>query len=868
MAFKTIEVKVTEEVDTDPNLYVKRAEDFLRRNQYKDALKEMDQAIAYASTGKKWQYAFEKIKIYEAVGNDAGSSDFIKKYLANLYAQLPLADFYRVLRVLRKNNPLHAERILNQNGIPAILLEVCHSGQTTESFFIGKAREFMRKSQYVNALSCTKLVKEQFGDSSDLCLINGQIYKAQVSYSTSITHYTRAANLDQPRLEVYTEIVDVHIRLNQKTEAHNWIEKGLAAYPFNSELLHMKADLLYKANKHDECLLVLNTILEKNSTDAKAYFIKGLIYDQRKRYPLAKRNFNKAESLDPKRKAPENPERDRFLRRMKFLLTAIGILAVLMLAGQFILYKTGAIKPLVYDAYIYVDEDVLFTGETTELESDYELFPSYAKEPDITYKIADPDIAQVTSYGVIKGLKDGETAVQLVKGDKVLTSYEFKVSTPKVSKVQIEVDDNKLVVGETKQVTATAEMDFEEAESPDIKFSSSDPSIISVDQDGKMKALQVGEATIKASAGKESATQKVSSYAKVDKIGVDLPEDFQLKVGKTVKLEPIVKTTPEDGEIYPLEYSSSDTAVATVNSSGEVTGISEGEAEIVISSLRGAEKAVKISVKEFLAPEKPAELEATYDRASNSILLSWNHQSEDEEEEIEFNVYAALDEGDDRLLTTTSEKRLEIVNPVPGGDYTFKVLASSGLSASEPAVTSISIPLREEDENDEDSVSLNDGSSTGENSNDSPPAKTPEEKKQDANVANMVKQMSSVIGYWKNVSPDPSFAYDLEYAVINETSTDSRKQSFDISYLNDYYYYGLRSSFWEYAIREGWERIEGNKIFDTDGDAVIIHSPNKFTLQLRSGLRGDTTKQSFTFVRCKKEDIPSNYLKNSSVDLP
>lgn len=846
MAFKTVSVNVVEEVDRDPNLYVKRAEDFLRRNQYQNALTEMDQAIDYSSANKKWKYAFEKIKIYEAVGKEAGSSDFIKKYIKKLYTELALDEFYRVLRVLRKNDPLHAESIVKQNGIPFILLEVCHNSQTSESFFIGKAREFMRSGKYARAISCTKFMKDQFGDSSDLCLLNAQINMAQGSFTTALSHYKQATSHQQPRLEVFTEAVEVHIRLKQNKEAYNWIDTGLQHYPLNNKLMHLKAQLLYDDNRHQDCLNTLNTILSNDRTFADAYYLKGLIYDQAKRYPLAQRNFNKAQALNSNITAPENPDRDKFLFRMKLFTLIISTTLLFLLIAQFVLFKNGTFKPFISDSSIYVYEDILFTGKTTKVDSDYNIFPSYSKEPEMTYKVTDPEIAQVNAYGEIKGLRDGKTSVQLFLNDKIMASYDFEVVTPEVSELKISIFSNKLVIGETSEISTTIGMDYDEAEVPPIKYSSSDPSIIRVDTDGKVEAIGVGKATIKASAGKEHSSLTIQSYAKVEEVSLELPDNNLLQLGKTLQLEPVVITTPADAEFFPLEYHSSNPVVAIVSDTGEVTGIAEGEAEISISSLKGAETQFTIYVKEIVELKKPVGLNADYDDDSEAINLTWKYPDE-YEQDIQFIVSASPNGGEFQQLTKTEETGVVINNPISGGKYTFKVEASFEDITSEPSILSILLPKEEAD-----TIDLTD-SGMGES----------QENDKDVDASNFTKHMSSAVGYWKNENPDDSFSADLKYAVVKNPDPGQ----YNITFMTTNRYTWLYSSFYEHAVRGGWEDVDGNRINDTDGDAIVVHSPNKFTLELRSGLRGDSSKKSFTFVRVNKNDIPSNLLENVS-DLP
>ncbi|MFJ8258558.1 Ig-like domain-containing protein [Peribacillus asahii] len=869
MGFKTVDIKVSEVRDTNPNTYVKRAEDRLKRNQYNDALKEMDQAIEYAPANNKVKYAFEKIKIFEAVGNRVESTNFIKKYLKRFYSELPLSDFYRVLRVLKNNNA--STSILDQNGIPSVLMQLCQTGRESESFFKEKAQEYMKKGNYTDALSCTRLIKEKFGEDSDLSLLNAQIYSAQGSYSTALSHYSIASNLPHPKLSVFTEAAGLHIRINKVNEAQNWINKGLSAYPFNSELLHLKADLFYKDSKYEQCLEVLDTIIEKSPQDAKAYYTKGLIYDHQKRFSLANRYFKKAEAINQSFKAPANQEREQFLNRMKALVITLSTAVVLLIMGQFVLFKTGMVKPIVYGTSAIVADDVLISGDTMQVYDDYNYFPAYAKEPDIKYRITNPLIAQVNSAGEIKGLKEGTTSIQLINGEKVLDSFEFQVVIPEVSSIKIDLSGAHLEVGETGNVYTTVKMNFEDAEFPNPTFTSSNPAIIMVDEDGVLKALKPGNAQITASAGDKKASVIVHSYAKVEEILLAEDENgaLRLRIGKTLTLEPTVKTTPENGEYYPLSYDSSDTSIATVNRSGEVTGVSEGEVEIIISSLNGIEKRVPILVTDEIILKQPSNLQVEYDENSQSIKLSWSYDSGfNEEEGIGFNISAALNGGMYQLLKTTTETGLVLADPERGAKYSFKIEAVLEEVTGDPATVSVDIPKEEDYEsvtldsnNDESNEEIEE---IKENSN---VAKTADEIEKDKEVENMVSYMSSLVGYWKNVSPDDSDTYDLKYAVVGNDSSDSRQNSYKASYLNKSYYFTLTSSFWEYGLREDWIKIEGNKLYDSEGDAIIVHNSNKFTLEFKDGYRGEPNK-TFTFVRVNKADIPSEYLSNSSVKLP
>ncbi|WP_042347604.1 Ig-like domain-containing protein [Bacillus massiliigorillae] len=849
--FKVKEINVTSIVDKDPNVYVMRAEDNLKLHKYQEALREMDQAIEYAPTNQKENYAFEKIKILDVIGWHSDSVDFIKKYLKRFYSELPLSDFYRVLRVLKKNSTSDLFSILKQNGIPTILLEVYQSERSDEAFFKQKAREYLSKDQFSNAFAMTKLISEKSGFDSDLCLLNGQIYKAQGTFSGALSYFLKAADFRDPQLEVFIEIADTYVILEKINEAQIWIEKGLAAFPFNNKLLHFNAKLYYRSNQYDLCLLVLNDILKKEPNDAEAFYMKGLIYDYRKRYLLANSNFKKAKIINPSLKEPENREKKRFLHRMKIFVVSISIAILLLLIGQFVLFKTGMIKPIVKGAILKTD-DILFLGKTMQIYDDYDYFPSYAKKPKMKYRIKDPHIAKVSSYGEIKGLKVGTTSVQLLEGNRVLASSEIKVVKPEVLAITIELTNNNLVVGEKEKLTTKVEMDYEDAEIPKITYSSSNPSVISVNQDGEIETLDIGEATIKASVGGKSSSFTVHSYAKVDEI---LLEDLIVEIGNSLTLKPTVKTTPEDGEIYPLKYETLDSSIATVNTHGEVTGVSAGEVEIVISSFNGVEKRVKVLVE----INSPSDLTATFDMETQTIHLNWDYDFTSNES-VQFELSGAIANNDYSEILTSKETSAEFKG-VSGEQYSFRVQAIVGDRISMPAFVSLTVPeIYKEDSNNMDSDSKVSDSNYEEAEGSKTVSKTPEEIQKDKDVENMIKLMSSVEGYWKNASPNDSDYRDLKYALISNSSTESRKDSFGVSLLAKSYYDGVETSFWEYGLRSNLIKIDGNKLIDSDEDTMTIHNPNMFTIEI-SG-------KTLTFIRCKKTDIPNDYLINRTVELP
>ena len=132
-------------------------------------------------------------------------------------------------------------------------------------------------------------------------------------------------------------------------------------------------------------------------------------------------------------------------------------------------------------------------------------------------------------------------------------------------------------VGGSYQLVAAAQPDG--ASLPDLVWASSDPSVASVDENGLVKALSVGTATISVT----DTASNLSAEVEIDTVQViDFGEGgTTIKVGEKLIYTPVIQ---EDYVDYHYRWSSSDPSVVTVEpNEGELTGIKEGTATITMT---------------------------------------------------------------------------------------------------------------------------------------------------------------------------------------------------------------------------------------------------------------------------------------------
>lgn len=154
-----------------------------------------------------------------------------------------------------------------------------------------------------------------------------------------------------------------------------------------------------------------------------------------------------------------------------------------------------------------------------------------------------------------------------------------------------------LSVGQSYLVDYTLRLEPAEATQPQLVWESSDPSVLSVDQNGLVTALKTGKATLTLSGGEASASCAVTVTVPAESLAF-AQESYQVSMGKTLVL-PITALPEGANESYSWE--SSDTAVATVGADGTVTAVAPGTVTITVT---GANATASCTVTVTVPPER------------------------------------------------------------------------------------------------------------------------------------------------------------------------------------------------------------------------------------------------------------------------
>ena len=130
------------------------------------------------------------------------------------------------------------------------------------------------------------------------------------------------------------------------------------------------------------------------------------------------------------------------------------------------------------------------------------------------------------------------------------------------------------------------------------RFEGYDPAIISVGEDGTVKALKVGTTTVtvRTANGKlATATVKVCAAPTFVEF---LRSEVEVAVGMTTELYPVI----DPGTLATFSYTSSNPSVVTVDGNGKLTGVKPGTATITVKTQNGITNTETLTVKVTQAP--------------------------------------------------------------------------------------------------------------------------------------------------------------------------------------------------------------------------------------------------------------------------
>ena len=237
----------------------------------------------------------------------------------------------------------------------------------------------------------------------------------------------------------------------------------------------------------------------------------------------------------------------------------------------------------------------------------YTLTPEDTSFRDVTWMSSDETCATVDSNGKVTALKAGEVTITAVSTDPATNGTVKDTATIVVGEAvqRITLNDIGSNLMHGKSYALKAAITPENPLNSKLKWTSSDETVLKVDDKGKITVVGLGNATITAAATDGSDVTASATFTAIKPVKKISYEDTRIVVteGKTFSVN--VSVDPADASDKTVSWSSTDTSIATVDRNGVITAKSVGECEIIVSAQDGSEVTLKIPV--VVEPEVPVE---------------------------------------------------------------------------------------------------------------------------------------------------------------------------------------------------------------------------------------------------------------------
>ncbi|HKI94874.1 MAG TPA: Ig-like domain-containing protein [Gemmatimonadales bacterium] len=201
----------------------------------------------------------------------------------------------------------------------------------------------------------------------------------------------------------------------------------------------------------------------------------------------------------------------------------------------------------------------------------------------VAWATSDPAIATVATTGMVTGVAPGIATVTATIEGKTSTAT-ITVLVP-VASLEIASAPALLDIGQSAQLAATPRDASGNGLARPVTWTSSNPSVASVDASGFLRAVGEGSATISATARGVSESVTITVLVPVATVTLDPPTGI-IAPGATLRLVAAVKDASGGLLTRDVTWTTSNAAIATVDDAGVLTGVTPGTV-VLTATARG-----------------------------------------------------------------------------------------------------------------------------------------------------------------------------------------------------------------------------------------------------------------------------------------
>lgn len=213
-------------------------------------------------------------------------------------------------------------------------------------------------------------------------------------------------------------------------------------------------------------------------------------------------------------------------------------------------------------------------GESSDIY--YTYWPAGAIDTNLSFSSSDTSVAPIIN-GTIYGKKVGTTEITATTPNNVTYTYTLHVTPILAESISITNPFTELGINEI--ISLNAEILPSNTTDKSIVWKSSNNNIAVVSEDGNVKGISSGKATITATCGNKSNSIKIN-VKKIDVAEINLESiKSNIYINETYNIKPLIK--PFNASNKHITYTSSDNSIISIDENGNAIAKREGSCKIV-----------------------------------------------------------------------------------------------------------------------------------------------------------------------------------------------------------------------------------------------------------------------------------------------
>ena len=283
----------------------------------------------------------------------------------------------------------------------------------------------------------------------------------------------------------------------------------------------------------------------------------------------------------------------------------ILILVIVALVLVFLLINSSKDNSSNYKINIYpTDEIELSIGDSIQLKANIEKI----NNANFIWESNNENIAIIDNNGNVTGIECGIAVITATYMDnssiKMVKNVKVSQGDLNVALTDVSFENGDLLMPLNSNYTIGLNLIPTNGYIGKKEFTSSDNSVVTIDNKGNIKSIDYGNATISVSVNSGAFKKNLKVYVSSDYTKPELvinPENIsfdsdllKIKVGNSEQLKYVM--FPDNVDKSRLNFISSDTSIVTIDSNGVLTAVKEGQAVIIVQAINGVSDTIDIEV--------------------------------------------------------------------------------------------------------------------------------------------------------------------------------------------------------------------------------------------------------------------------------